>query len=203
MKRMIASLFVSALLAAGGARAALPEAAAPIAALDQALERVMQAGKATPFAQRYATLAPVVQQAFDLDTVLETSIGPKWQNFTPAEQQEIRAEFLRFTIASYVSSFNSFSGERFEIEPDLRSIGAEQVVSTRIIPASGEPARIDYVMKQGSEGWRAVDVLLDGSISRVAVQRSDFRSMLEGGAPALVERLRRKVADLSGGTGVP
>ncbi len=48
-----------------------------------------------------------------------------------------------------------------------------------------------------------MDVLLDGSISRVAVQRSDFRSLLEGGPSALVDSLRRKVADLSGGAGVP
>ena len=203
MTRLTTWLLAVALLGGAAARAAVPEAAAPIAALDQALQSVMQAGKSTPFAQRYATLAPVVEQAFDLETVLETTIGLKWQSFSPADQQEIRAEFLRFTIASYVSNFNTFNGERFEIAPEMRSIGAEQVVSTRIIPASGEPARIDYVMRQGGGGWRAVDVLLDGSISRVAVQRSDFRSMLEGGPSALVERLKRKVSDLSGGTGVP
>ena len=35
----------------------------------------MQAGKAVPFAQRYQTLAPVVEQAFDLGSILETSVG--------------------------------------------------------------------------------------------------------------------------------
>ena len=184
------------------AQAAVPEAAAPIAALDHALETAMHEGNGIPFSQRYAALAPVVQQTFDLDTVLETTIGPRWQSFSPAEQQEIRSEFLKFTIASYVSNFHSFNGERFEISPDTRAIGNEQVVSTRIVPASGDTARIDYVMRMGQAGWRAVDVLLDGTISRVAVQRSDFRSLLEGGPSALVDSLRRKVADLSGGTGV-
>jgi len=43
-------------------------------------------------------------------------------------------------------------------------------------------------------------VLLEGSISRVAVQRSDFRNALASGdADALIASLRRKVADLSGG----
>ena len=46
----------------------------------------------------------------------------------------------------------------------------------------------------------AVDVLADGSISRVAVQRSDFRRLLSsGGATALIESLNRKISDLSGG----
>ena len=47
---------------------------------------------------------------------------------------------------------------------------------------------------------KAVDVLADGSISRVAVQRSDFRDLLRnGGVPALITALRQKVVTLSGG----
>ncbi len=54
--------------------------------------------------------------------------------------------------------------------------------------------RIDYVMRGGAGGWRIVDVLLNGSISRVAVQRSDFRALLESGNPAaLIDSLKRKV----------
>ncbi len=204
MMRIVTVLgfLVAGCIGVAAAEAAIPEAAAPIAALDQALETIMHDGKATPFAQRYATLAPVVEQTFDLDTVLRTSIGPRWATLSPTEQQDIRSEFLKFTVASYVSNFASFSGERFEIEPATRAVGSEQVVSTRIIQPKGDPARIDYVMRQGAMGWRAVDVLLDGNISHVAVQRSDFRSLLEGGSSALVASLRRKVSDLSGGAGV-
>ena len=199
------SYVACALLFAGGlAHAAVPEAAAPIAALDDGLIAGMKAGKAVPFAQRYAALAPIVLRAFNLETILETSVGPRWASFTPADQEAMRTEFTRFTVASYVNNFSSFGGERFDIEPDQRVIGAEQVVSTRIIPTSGDPARLDYVMRQGAGGWQAVDVLLDGTISRVAVQRSDFRALLGSGGPeGLVESLKKKVSDLSGGAPVP
>ena len=199
----IPALFAFLLLTTSVARAAAPEAAAPIAALDNALVEVMKAGKASSFAQRYATLEPVVERTFDLDSILETSIGSRWQSFTPAQQQDLRSVFTRFTVASYVSSFTSFEGERFEIEPDTRAIGTEEVVSTRIVPASGTANRLDYVMRQSEGSWRAVDVLLDGTISRVAVQRSDFRSLLGGGPEALVGMLQKKVTDLSGGASVP
>jgi phospholipid transport system substrate-binding protein len=60
--------------------------------------------------------------------------------------------------------------------------------------------RLDYVMRDDGGTWRAVDVLLNGSISRVAVQRSDFRKILSSGDPdALISSLRRKIADLSDG----
>ncbi len=177
--------------------------AEPIAALDQGLIDAMRAGKATPFTQRYATLAPLVENAFDLDAILQTSVGPRWQSFTPEQQQELRAEFVQFTVASYVSNFASYSGEQFNIDPTLRDVGGERVVSTHIVNHGADTARIDYVMKQTEAGWRAVDVLLDGSISRVAVQRSDFRAQLEGGPDALLATLKKKVANLSGNASAP
>ena len=55
-------------------------------------------------------------------------------------------------------------------------------------------------MRDDNGSWRAVDVLIEGSISRVAVQRSDFRKILASGdAEALIASLRHKIADLSDG----
>jgi phospholipid transport system substrate-binding protein len=55
-------------------------------------------------------------------------------------------------------------------------------------------------MSQTPAGWRVVDVLVAGSISRVAVQRSDFRHILSNGSDALLESLQRKTVELSEGT---
>ena len=53
-------------------------------------------------------------------------------------------------------------------------------------------------MEPASSSWKTVDVLAAGSISRVAVQRSDFRRVLSaGGGDALLDSLRRKTSDLS------
>lgn len=174
--------------------------AMPIRTLNDTLLQIMRAGRATPFAERARTLAPAIQGAFDLRAILQTSVGLRWESFSPQQQAELLDVFTRYTVASYVANFDSFGGERFEVLPDLRQVGADQVVKTRIVPASGDPTRIDYVMRQTVTGWRAVDVLLGGSISRVAVQRSDFRSLLAGGDPArLIASLRAKTAALESG----
>jgi phospholipid transport system substrate-binding protein len=198
MIRFVPVLALLAVLGLAPAHAADPQAVAPVEALNQSLLDVMHAGRSTPFDQRYATLAPVIENTFDLNAILETSVGPRWQSYSPAQQQQLREDFIRFTVTSYVANFSSFNGERFEISPDTRAIGNEQVVETKIIQASGDAARIDYVMRPGPSGWRVVDVLLDGSISRVAVQRSDFRSLIAGGPEPLIQSLERKNADLSG-----
>jgi phospholipid transport system substrate-binding protein len=51
-------------------------------------------------------------------------------------------------------------------------------------------------MRPAGGGWKATDVLLDGTISQVAVLRSDFTSLLLRGPNALVESLKQKTTDL-------
>ena len=183
------------------AQAADPDAAAPITALDAGLIAAMKSGKASPFQQRYAALLPVVDQAFDFDAILHAVVGPRWAGLPPAQQAQLLDVFRKYTVATYVANFDSYGGERLETLPDSRSIGADQVVATQIVPSSGTPTRIDYVMRRGATGWRAVDIYLNGTISQVAVQRSDFRSLIStGDAGPLVASLQRKVADLSHGT---
>ena len=71
-------------------------------------------------------------------------------------------------------------------------------------PRQANSHELDYVMRQSSSAWQAVDVLADGSISRVAVQRSDFRRLVaRGGGQGLIDSLNQKTADLSGGAAVP
>jgi phospholipid transport system substrate-binding protein len=52
-------------------------------------------------------------------------------------------------------------------------------------------------MQRTGDSWKIVDVPLDGLISRVAVQRSDFRAlMVSGGTAGLLDSLRRQTAGL-------
>ena len=144
--------------------AADAEAVAPIQALNQGLLAAMRAGKQSPFAQRYAALAPVVERAFDLPAILRASVGLRWASLPPADQQRLLETFRKFTVSSYVANFDNFGGEKIEISPETRTVGADQVVGTRIV-SGGDTTAIDYVMHKGPDGWRAIDVLLNGSIS--------------------------------------
>ncbi|HUA77206.1 MAG TPA: ABC transporter substrate-binding protein, partial [Acetobacteraceae bacterium] len=175
---------------------------APVAALDAGLLAVMKAGSsATPFPRRYAMLEPVISQSFNLPHILQFAVGFDWPSLNASQRQDLLAVFREYTVASYVSNFTSYDGQQFHILPGLRAVGAEQVISTQIVPRSGAPHRIDYVLQQNGASWQIVDVLLDGTISQVAVQRSDFGSLLSsGGAPSLIAGLKKKVMSLSGNT---
>jgi phospholipid transport system substrate-binding protein len=203
MMRARSSLAAAAFLFAGVTQAHAADApSAPVDQLDAGLVIAMKNGS-TPFAQRYAALAPIIDATFNLQQVLQTSIGLKWATIPADKQQALLAAFRAFTVASYISNFDSDSGTTFRILPETRAVGADKVVESEIVPKDGDPTRMDYVMRQSPAGWKAIDVLEEGTISQAAVQRSDFRSLLADGPDKLIDSLTAKVDKMSGGTVKP
>jgi len=195
---------VAAAMALAAVTAARAEADArleqPIIDLYAALESAMRAGRAVSFTIRFDILAPVIERVFDLDTVLKVSVGTRWDSFDQRTQERLSRAFRRFTIATYVANFDKYDGEKFAVLPGARDSGSDRIIRTELIVDPGDTIRLDYVMRNFGTVWRVVDVLIDGSISRVAVQRSDFRTILANGdAEALISSLHRKISDLSDG----
>ena len=201
MKQLWLALALNLFVIASAAADA-PEAA-PIVALDAALIATMKAGSAhASFTSRYDTLAPVVKQTLNLPVILQNSVGFLWPTVPAAQQQQLAAVFEQFTVASYVSGFNGYGGQQIQVLPAERDLGAKKIVETQIVPGDGSaPTRLDYVMTEGDKGWQATDVLLNGTISKVAIQSSDFSSLVSNGdASQLIAALRKKVAALSSGS---
>jgi phospholipid transport system substrate-binding protein len=183
-----------------GQAAVASEVTTPVEQLHAGLMAIMKAGKTAPFQQRYDTIAPVIGRTFDLEVILRQVIGPRLAALPPDQRAAVGDAFRRYTIASYVANFDTYSGQHFEVAPVVRAAGSDRVVETQIAAASGQGYVLDYVMRQESGGWKVVDVLVDGAISRVAAQRSEMRSMLaDSGGAGLLVGLRQKTADLSGG----
>ena len=200
-RRLLLACMAGAVLWGERGHAQAGDARQPINDLYAALHAVMRMGPATPFQQRFDRLAPVIDRAFDLETILHTSVGLRWNSLDETARRTLFTVFRTFTIASYTANFDKDAGEKFEVLPQTRSAETDLIVQSKLIASNGEPIRINYLMRNGGTGWRVVDVLLDGSISRVAVQRSDFRALLASGDPGpLIDSLKRKVAELSGGT---
>ena len=194
-------MLITIAVAVGSGRAAsASEITAPVEQLHAGLMSIMKAGKTASFRQRYEAIAPVIGQTFDLEAILRQVVGSRWR-LLPADQQAALADaFRRYTIASYVANFDTYSGQSFDTGPVVRPVGNDRVVETRIASAGGKVHALDYVMRQERGGWKVVDVLAEGSISRVASQRSEMRSLLaDGGGAELLVSLRQKTAELSGG----
>jgi phospholipid transport system substrate-binding protein len=201
MRALLRLAVCTTALALGFARvAAASDVTAPIEQLDAGLLQVMKAGKATSFQQRYDVLAPLVIRAIDLDAILAIGVGAGWTSLPPDQQAALKTAFQRYSIATYVSNFDEFGGERFELYPP--AAGSDPVVRVKIVPGKpGDDAHtLGYAMRQTAGGWKAVDVTADGYISQVAAQQDQIRALMRsGGAGGLLARLQQKNAELSGG----
>jgi phospholipid transport system substrate-binding protein len=204
-RRSILAAGLAALMVPEMARAAASDSAAPvlgpIKTLDAALIVLMQqASKGVSFKQRYDALMPVVAKVYDLDLILSVSVGLLWSQVPAAQQAALKPIFAAYTVATYVKSFDGYDGQRFVEQNSVRVLGPRRIVSTQLVPKSGKPVELDYVMTKTGADWRITDVLFDGTISKVATQRSDFSGLVTpGDATKLIAALRKKVATLSGG----
>jgi phospholipid transport system substrate-binding protein len=204
MRNLVSATILAALAAtfsSTAAQADTPESA-PITALDSALIAVMKAGSANAsFQSRYDQLDPTVKQALNLGVILQNSVGVEWSTIPAAQQQKLEGVFEQFTVASYVNGFGAYGGQQIQLWPAERTLGKRKIVETQIVPGDGSPpTRLDYVMADTQSGWQATDVLLNGTISKVAIQSSDFASLVNSGdASQLISALQSKIATLSGG----
>jgi phospholipid transport system substrate-binding protein len=192
-----ALLLGSTLIMAGAPVRAASPVAAPVQALDQALDAIQQTGSGD-FAARTAKLGPVIDQTYDLENVLRSSIGAaRYMQLSADEKLKLLSTFRDYTIARYLSSFKPGSGAKFTLSPDVRpsSFGSDQIVTTHIGSDENMPGtEVDYIVRQENGQWKIVDVLLTGHISQAAAQRSDFGSTLaSGGVDGLIEVLNKKV----------
>jgi phospholipid transport system substrate-binding protein len=194
----IASLCLALLLAAGlsmqGATAAT-EPQEVVRSFYGSLLHAMQDGRTLGQSGRYSRLAPVVDKTFDLSLMARLAIGPTWATLTPAQQQQLTEAFQHYVAATYADRFDSYSGEQLQVTGE-QPYGAAIIVQTKIVKPNGESTTLNYLMQHNQGGWRISDVYLDGTISQLAVQRSEFNSILRReGVDGLVLSLNRK-ADL-------
>ena len=151
----------------------------------------IKSGPALGESGRYARLAPVVQQLFDVPYMTRLAVGTFWASLTPALQQQIISAFSHYIAATYAYNFDSYSGEQLQVlgEQPFGSYGT--LVQTRIVKADGAPVTINYLMHRNNDGtWQIADIYLDGTISQLAVQRSEFASILQNqGVGGLISTL--------------
>src|SRR5262249_45331465 len=108
-------------LALGLGRVAIAsEVTTPVEQLHAGLMAIMKAGKTAPFRQRYDMIAPVIGRTFDLEVILRQVIG-RLAALPPDQRAAVGDAFRRYTIASYVANFDTYSGQRFEVAPVVRA----------------------------------------------------------------------------------
>ena len=201
------SLWTILLLGAGVALAeGIPEAAdasraaeSPSAVVEQLHAGLLESMKNADefgFQGRFDHIRPVVEDTFDLAFMGSKSVGRHWKKLSPEQQEEWLDKFTGFIVANYAGNFDAYGGESFETVGEQPAKRDTRVVLTELRVPSDDDVVFNYRLRETAAGWRIIDIYLKGTVSELALRRSDFSSTLkEKGFPELTAAVDRKIAE--------
>ena len=178
-------VFLSPSAASESARAVVEE-------FHDSLIAIMKEARQLGTKGRYEQLAPKFDQAFNKRRMIRVATGRFWKDASESEQADLLSAFRRMSISTYASQFDSYSGQSFETVGERSGPKERALVETRILDRDGPKADLTYVLEKVEDHWLIVDVLLDNSISQLAVRRSEYRHLLrKDGVNGLISALNR------------
>lgn len=194
------ALGLTALLVGGGALAARAEGgSAPTDFVrdfgDRAVTLLSDDGLDAP--GREAALRRLLSENFDVPVIGRFVLGRYWRTASEPERAEFAALFEEMIVATYARQLGNYAGETLAVEGLRQSDDRGAVVSSRILRASGSPIAVDWRLLRRGDGWRVVDVMVEG-VSMALTQRAEFAAVIRstGGVAGLLARLRTKVAQV-------
>ncbi len=209
LSRLGVALVASLLLlapAAATATAEQPQANAadstqgPVAVvntLTDGLLDIMKRGESLGYDGRAEAIRPVILDTFDLDAMARVAIGrTHWRALDADQKDTLTDAFRTMTVSNYASNFDSYSGQSFAVDSDVRSLNDKVVVKTAIERPNKDSVSIHYVLHERDGQWRIIDILLDGSISQISRYRSEFSAVFDTlGYDGLLTAMRVIVPD--------
>jgi phospholipid transport system substrate-binding protein len=176
------------------------EASQSIEQLHAVLLDVMKNATALGYEGRAAKLRPVIPHHFDVPFMAEKSVGLYWKRATEVERQRYLEAFLRFMVANYAGQFDGYTGQSFETVGEDPARMDTRIVRTRLIDPGDEDVELNYRMRKTDGGWKIIDVYLDGTVSELALRRSEFSGIVKReNFDALIAALDAKIAKLAAG----
>ena len=158
---------------------------------------IMKDAKALGIQGRIDKLAPLMGETFDLEFMASKTVGRHWKKLNDDDKTRWAAIFARFTIANYAGRFTGFTGEEFVTLGVEDAARGTRVVLTKIVIPSEDDVQLNYRVIEKNGEWKVIDVYLNGTVSELALRRSEYSSALKReGFDQLVDSIETKIADL-------
>lgn len=173
-----------------------------IEAFHAGLLQIMKEAEKLGFQGRIDRLAPLMRKTFDLDFMASKTVGRHWRGLSDKDKKRWTDAFARFTTANYAGRFTGYTGEKFVTLSEEEAARDTRMVLTKIIVPNDADVQLNYRLMKRDGVWRVIDVYLDGTVSELALRRSEYSSALKReGFEELVGSIETKIADLKAKSG--
>jgi phospholipid transport system substrate-binding protein len=181
----------------GPADSATSSPKATIEVFHAGLLAIMKDAKTLGFQGRIDKLTPLMGETFDLDFMASKTVGRHWRKLSDDEKLRWEKTFTQFTTANYAGRFTGFTGEEFITLGVEDAAKGTRVVLTKIVSPSEEDVQLNYRVIERNGEWKIIDVYLNGTVSELALRRSEYSSALKReGFDGLVASIETKIEDL-------
>jgi phospholipid transport system substrate-binding protein len=170
-----------------------------IETLHEELLDVMRNAADLEYGGRTKKLTPVIPAHFDLAFMAEKAIGRRsWKAASETDQERYLTAFTRFMVANYAGRFDGFSGQSFKTVGEEPARSETILVKTQLIDPGQENIELNYRMRKVGDDWKIIDVYMDGTVSELALRRSEFAAVVKrDGFDGLIAALDKKIEKLS------
>jgi phospholipid transport system substrate-binding protein len=194
------ALLGGAVRASGQTPAPPSEATAVIERFHASILAVLREAETLGYEGRFRRLAPAVEEAFDLPYMAEKVVGGEWKKLGESERQRWLLTFGQFMKANYAGRFNGYAGQQFETLGSESGAHGTMVVRTRLRNPAGEDVDLTYRLRSTAAGWRIIDIFLKGTVSELALRRSEYSAVLErDGFDSLLKVVEARIAEVASG----
>jgi phospholipid transport system substrate-binding protein len=167
---------------------------------NDALLDVMKHADELGYDGRVERLKPLLSASFDIPFMARFTLGRRWKSLDEASQHAWDDKFAELTTATYAGRFNGYTGEEFVTMGEEPAAQETTFVKTKIIVPDQDEVELTYRMRQAETGWRIIDVYYRGTVSELALRRSDYSAVVRrDGFAKLLEVVDAKIADLKAG----
>jgi phospholipid transport system substrate-binding protein len=137
----------------------------------------------------------------DLPLISKFALGRYWKPATPEQKQDFVKLFEDMLVLTWSTRFkdaaNTVTLEVLEAKPDVDN---GLLVESRIVREKQEPVSVIWRLRNTDGGFRIIDLVIEGT-SMIFTYRDEYASVITqngGNVQALIDLLRKKVAQLSG-----
>jgi len=133
--------------------------------------------------------------SFEVDAISRFVLGRHWRRASAVEKAEFRALFEDYIVPIYARRLDDYGGEALVLENARLERPGLALVSSQVVRPQGHSVAIDWRLRHGEDGWRIVDIVIEG-ISLAIAQRATFAAVIRnsgGRVDGLLTKLRQAI----------
>ncbi len=150
-------------------------------------------------ADRADAFRKLLRRGFDLPAVSRFVLGRYWRRASIMERNEFIQLFESYMVTTYGRRLGHYGSDVLKVTGRRTDGRNGAIVHSKISTGNGPGIKVDWRLKQRAEGWRVVDIMVEG-ISLALAQRAEFATVIRGNGgqvSGLLAKLRQKTQTLA------